>query len=84
MRFRSMLSGSLLVLAIGVSGVPACNAQQSVGEQSPVQQAEELKKQLVQLRKQYEMTTYQLGQRIAALEEQLDKQEPVQQLRWLA
>jgi hypothetical protein len=42
------------------------------------------KKQLVELRKQYEMTTYQLGQRIAALEEQLDKQEPVQQLRWLA
>jgi len=77
MRFRSMLSDSLLVLAMGVSGVPVCNAQQSVGEQSPAQQAEELKKQLAELRKQYEMTTYQLGQRIAALEEQLDKQEPV-------
>ena len=80
MRFRSMPGRLLLVLTMGVLGVPACNAQQSAGEQSPTQssaqEAQELRKQLEELRKQYETTTYQLGQRIASLEAQIDKQKP--------
>jgi maltoporin len=77
MRFLFKGSGFLLLLAMGLAGTPACKAQQSGGEQTPAQQAEDLKKQLEELRKQYEMTTYQMGQRIAALEEQIDKQKAV-------
>jgi hypothetical protein len=69
--------GCSLSLLWGLPGTLACKAQQFTGEQAPsqsdAQQADDLKKQLAELRKQYEMTTYQLGQRIAALEQQLEK-----------
>src|SRR5258708_31706195 len=56
------------ILALVVAGVLPSAAQQ------PAQQPDDLQKQLEQLRQQYDATTRDLEQRIAALEQQIKKE----------
>jgi len=74
----STFSRTLWILAFGLPGALSYGGQQVQAQQpalqSSAQQTEDLKKQLEELRKQYEATTREMGERIAALEQQIDKQ----------
>src|ERR1700720_1707954 len=67
------------VVMLVAAGVLTCTAQESAtqptaGQQPGPQQPDDLQKQLEQLKQQYDATTHDLEQRIAALEQQIQKQ----------
>jgi len=75
MNRRSHLKRSLWIVAIAATQVLPSSAQQPAARSSP----SDLQKQLEQLKQQYDATTRDLQQRIAALEQQVQKQKEVSQ-----
>jgi maltoporin len=63
------------VAALFVAAAISSNAQQSAPPSQPAPPADDLQKQLAQLKQQYEATTHDLEQRIASLEQQIQKQQ---------
>jgi len=53
----------------------AASALPSLAQQPPTAKPDDLQKQLEQLKQQYDATTHDLEQRIAALEQQIQKSE---------
>jgi len=70
MNRRSHLKRSLWIVAMAATQVLPSSAQQPAARSSP----SDLQKQLEQLKQQYDATTRDLQQRIAALEQQVQKQ----------
>jgi maltoporin len=75
MNRRSHLKRSLWIVAMAATQVLPSSAQQPAAPSSP----SDLQKQLEQLKQQYDATTRDLQQRIAALEQQIQKQKEVSQ-----
>ena len=75
MNRRSHLKRSLWIVAMAATQVLPSSAQQPAARSSP----SDLQKQLEQLKQQYDATTRDLQQRIAALEQQVQKQKEVSQ-----
>jgi len=73
MNRRSHLKRSLWIVAMAATQVLPSSAQQPAARSSP----SDLQKQLEQLKQQYDATTRDLQQRIAALEQQVQKQKEV-------
>jgi maltoporin len=73
MNRRSHLKRSLWIVAMAATQVLPSSAQQPAAPSSP----SDLQKQLEQLKQQYDATTRDLQQRIAALEQQVQKQKEV-------
>jgi maltoporin len=73
MNRRSHLKRSLWIVAMAATQVLPSSAQQPAAPSSP----SDLQKQLEQLKQQYDATTRDLQQRIAALEQQIQKQKEV-------
>ena len=73
MNRRSHLKRSLWIVAMAATQVLPSSAQQPAARSSP----SDLQKQLEQLKQQYDATTRDLQQRIAALEQQIQKQKEV-------
>jgi Skp family chaperone for outer membrane proteins len=63
------------VATLFVAAAISSAAQQSVSPSQPAAPADDLQKQLAQLKQQYEATTHDLEQRIASLEQQIQKQQ---------
>jgi maltoporin len=66
------LTQAAWIAALAAAGVISCAAQQT---SQPAPQADDLQKQLAQLKQQYESTTRDLEQRIASMEQQIQKQQ---------
>jgi maltoporin len=73
MNRRAHLKRSLWIVAMAATQVLPSSAQQPAARSSP----SDLQKQLEQLKQQYDATTRDLQQRIAALEQQVQKQKEV-------
>src|ERR1043166_7832021 len=73
MNRRAHLKRSLWIVAMAATQVLPSSAQQPAARSSP----SDLQKQLEQLKQQYDATTRDLQQRIAALEQQVQKQKKV-------
>ena len=72
-RVVALLATGVLTCAVQQSSAQSGAAQQPSTQTTP-QQADDLQNQLQQLKQQYEATTRDLQQRIAALEQQIQKQ----------
>jgi maltoporin len=75
MNRRAHLKRSLWIVAMAATQVLPSSAQQPAARSSP----SDLQKQLEQLKQQYDATTRDLQQRIAALEQQVQKQKEVRE-----
>lgn len=75
---RTRLNRAFQVFVVLLAGLAVLPTQQTGAQQasaeSSVQQTEELKKQLEEIKQQYAATTQDLERRIAALEQQIEKQ----------
>jgi hypothetical protein len=69
MRRLALLKRTLWIAALVVAGVISSAARQTS------QTADDLQKQLAQLKQQHESTTHDVDQRIASLEQQIQKQQ---------
>src|SRR5260221_14283426 len=76
-----MPSLSHLKHAPWIMALVAMGALTSAGQQPAAPQPDDLQKQLQQLKQQYDATTHDMEQRIAALEQQIEKQKEAAEKR---